>query len=71
MSIVIPFLGRIASRPNSADIAAKSPGAHETSRLSKFERDAAVLQGTLPSGSEELALIHEYRLSSWLTGPGR
>lgn len=43
----------------------------EPSRPRKAERDQAVLSGQLPPGSEELVLIDEYRLASWLSGPGR
>lgn len=49
----------------------KNPGGATNERLRKDERDIAVLSGKLPNGADELLYVSEYRLSSWLTGPGR
>jgi len=43
----------------------------DNARLRKLERDTLVLTGELPPGTDELPLLSEYRLATWLSGPGR
>jgi hypothetical protein len=58
---------KLNSKPDRADDARDR---HEP-RLRKDERDIAVLTGQLPPESDELFDVSEYRLATWITGPGR
>ena len=58
---------KLKSKPDRADQARD----RDEPRLRKDERDIAVLTGQLPPESDELMQLSEYRLATWITGPGR